>query len=83
MTTCILTANDLKSTVALNRWLSAAKLTTKRQTIEWEAVVLVLQSKTAARLRVDLDVAGCCASLRGCGEARCDGAAEWLENKRC
>jgi hypothetical protein len=81
--TCFSTAHDLKSAVGLDRRLGAANLTTKGQTVEREAVVLVLQSKAATRLREDLDVAGCCASLRGCCETRCDGAAEWLEHRWC
>jgi hypothetical protein len=82
-TTRISTANDLKSTVALNRRLGAANLAAKGQTIEWEAMVLVLQSKAAARLREDLDVASCRAGLWGCCKARCDGAAERLEKGEC
>jgi hypothetical protein len=53
-------------------------LTTKRQAIEGEAMILVLKSETTARLGEDLDVASGGASFWSGRHACSDGSAEWL-----
>jgi hypothetical protein len=71
-------AHNLERTVGLNRWLRAPDFTTDCQAIEREAVELVLQRKTTAGLREDLDVASSSASLGDCCHFRGEGTAEGL-----
>jgi hypothetical protein len=78
----LLATYELKSTIRLDRRLSAADLATNRQAIEREAMELVLKSKTTARLSEDLDVASGGAGL-GDGCHTCsDGSAEGLAEIR-
>jgi len=81
--TSLSSAHDLKSTIPLDRRLSAAHLTTDRQAIEGKAMILVLKRKTAACLSKDLDVASGSASLgssrQGGGESTAKGLSQILE----
>lgn len=58
--------------------MSAADGAVKRNTVEWEAMILVLKSDAAAGLGINLNIAACGTSLGGSCHGSSEGSAEGL-----